>query len=177
MLGRTALAILVALTASARAQVIEVGAAGAVTYDRPMVFTGGVPRPVAPPPALPDAGLARAVEWVESRGRADAVSPKGALGPMQLMPATARELGVDPRDPAQNRAGGIAYLARQLARFGSVPLALAAYNAGPGAVLRHGGVPPFAETRRYVAAVLARWRGDAATPTPEPAFLIEVPAL
>ena len=70
------------------------------------------------------------------------------------MPATARMLGVDRRDPAQNLEGGARYLAQQYARFGSWPLALAAYNAGPAAVERHGGIPPYRETRGYVTAIL-----------------------
>lgn len=104
-----------------------------------------------------DVGLLRAVAWTESRGRNDAVSPKGARGVMQLMAATAAELGVDPRDPVSNINGGAAYLARQLATFRDVPLALAAYNAGPGAVMRYRGVPPYAETRDYVDKIMRRW--------------------
>lgn len=77
-------------------------------------------------------------------------SPKGALGVMQLMPGTAKEMGVDPTDPAQNVRGGVAYLKRQLDTFHDPRLAMAAYNAGPGAVQRHGGVPPYAETQAYV---------------------------
>jgi soluble lytic murein transglycosylase-like protein len=104
-------------------------------------------------PALVDA-----VAWAESRYRADAVSPKGAVGLMQLMPATARELGVkDARDPVQNIAGGAAYLRAQLDRFdGDIERALAAYNAGPGAVARYGAVPPYRETQRYVQSILNR---------------------
>jgi soluble lytic murein transglycosylase-like protein len=99
--------------------------------------------------------LLEAVAYVESRFRQDAVSAKGAMGMMQLMPGTARELGVDPSDPAQNAQGGATYLRQMLAMFDNdLELALAAYNAGPSAVVRHGGVPPFAETRAYVAAVL-----------------------
>lgn len=82
-----------------------------------------------------------------------AVSPKGAIGLAQLMPATARMLGVDPWDPVQNLEGGARYLAAQYRRFGSWRLALAAYNAGPAAVARHGGVPPYRETRAYIAHV------------------------
>jgi len=83
-----------------------------------------------------------------------AVSPKGASGVGQLMPGTARELGVDPSDPYQNVEGSARYLAQQYAKFGSWPLALAAYNAGPGAVSKYGGIPPYAETQHYVAKIL-----------------------
>jgi soluble lytic murein transglycosylase-like protein len=91
----------------------------------------------------------------ESAYRIAAVSPAGALGVMQLMPRTAKSLGVDPRDPAQNIEGGAAYLRSLLDRFdGRIDLALAAYNAGPGAVQRHAGVPPYRQTRDYLAANL-----------------------
>lgn len=93
-------------------------------------------------------------------------SPRGAIGVMQLMPDTARGLGVDPRDPFQNIEGGIRYYQQQRQRFGSPILAAAAYNAGPGAVRRHGGVPPFRETQDYVAGFpgprVRRGRGGAA---------------
>jgi soluble lytic murein transglycosylase-like protein len=105
--------------------------------------------------SLPE-NLVRAVVAVESGGRTNAVSGKGAVGLMQLMPDTAREMGVkDSRDAWDNLVGGAKYLARQLERFGRLDHALAAYNAGPGAVEKHGGVPPFPETRDYVRRVLA----------------------
>ena len=91
----------------------------------------------------------------ESNFDTDVVSPAGAIGPGQLMPATAQGLGVDPRKPLQNLEGSARYLRDNLRRFkGSYRLALAAYNAGPGAVEKHGGVPPFAETRAYVEKIL-----------------------
>ena len=83
-----------------------------------------------------------------------AVSHKGAIGLAQLMPQTARELQVNPHDPAQNLDGGARYLKEQFRTFRSWRLALAAYNAGPGAVEEYGGVPPFAETQGYVKAIL-----------------------
>ena len=90
----------------------------------------------------------------ESAWQPGAVSPKGASGLAQLMPGTARELGVDPTDPIQNMTGGARYLRQQLDAFGSQDLALAAYNAGPGAVRKHGGIPPFKETQDYVRKIL-----------------------
>jgi hypothetical protein len=113
--------------------------------------------------------LVLAVIAVESAGRPAAVSPAGAQGLMQLIPATAERFGVrDPFDPAQNIRGGVAYLDWLLGEFdGDAVLALAGYNAGEGAVRRNGGVPPFAETRDYVPRVLAAWqvaRGLCRTP-------------
>lgn len=103
-------------------------------------------------------GLLDALVIEESGYSTVAVSPRGAVGLAQLMPATARSLGVtDPFDPLRNIDAAGRYLSALLVRFGSVTLALAAYNAGPRAVARAGGLPPFAETRRYVARVLARW--------------------
>jgi soluble lytic murein transglycosylase-like protein len=105
--------------------------------------------------------LVMAVVGVESGFQPQAVSPKGAQGLMQLMPATARDLGVaDPFDPAANLDGGSRYLSSLVARYdGDLTKALAAYNAGMGAVARHGGVPPYEETRRYVRKVLGRYQG------------------
>jgi hypothetical protein len=107
-----------------------------------------------------DPDLVLAVISVESAFRKDAVSPKGAQGLMQLMPGTARELGVkDAFDPAQNLDAGARYLNTLLEQFhGDVRLALAAYNAGPNAVKRHGGIPPYRETRQHVEKVLERYR-------------------
>ena len=90
----------------------------------------------------------------ESGWTAYAKSHKGALGLAQLMPETARRLNVDPLDPYQNLDGGARYLSRQYRKFGSWRLALAAYNAGPEAVRKYGGVPPYKETQNYVRVIL-----------------------
>jgi len=90
----------------------------------------------------------------ESGWNPGAVSNKGATGLAQLMPGTARRLGVDPADPLQNLEGGARYLRMMYDRFGDWRLALAAYNAGPEAVAKHGGVPPYAETVSYVRVIL-----------------------
>ncbi|MHA7819695.1 MAG: lytic transglycosylase domain-containing protein [Erythrobacter sp.] len=101
--------------------------------------------------------LLEAVVWQESRWRANAVSHAGARGLAQLMPGTAEYLGVDPDDPMQNLEGGARYLREQLDRFdGDLEKALAAYNAGPGRVIRAGGIPNIRETRQYVAAIMGR---------------------
>ena len=127
----------------------------------------------APPTGLPDQwrdqvyvtaikynlspNLLEAVVWQESRWRPDAVSPAGARGLTQLMPGTARQMGVNPLDPLANLDGGARYLRMQLDLFdGDVERALAAYNAGPGRVQRAGGIPAIRETQIYVASIMAR---------------------
>ena len=107
-----------------------------------------------------DPALVAAVVDAESSFNPNAVSGAGAKGLMQLMDATARGLGVqNPFDPVQNIEGGTKFLAGLLKQFnGDVRLALAGYNAGPGAVQKYGGIPPYAETQRYVPKVIARWQ-------------------
>lgn len=122
--------------------------------------------------ALPRS-LVRAVARAESALRPNAVSPKGAQGVMQLMPGTARELGVqDAFDAAQNIDAGVRLLRRLLEKYeGRVAEALAAYNAGPGAVAKHGGVPPYRETRQYVRKIVKEFEkieGADAASRPEP---------
>ena len=92
---------------------------------------------------------------IESAYRQSAISNAGAIGLGQLMPATALDLGVDPRDPLQNLDGSARYLAMMLQEFGDPRLALAAYNAGPDAVRQYGGIPPYRETQNHVARVMA----------------------
>ncbi len=101
--------------------------------------------------------LLSALIWQESRWNAQALSPKGAMGLAQLMPATARYLGVNPADPISNLTGGARYLRQLLDLFdGNVEKALAAYNAGPGRVRSAGGVPAIAETQNYVTSIVRR---------------------
>jgi soluble lytic murein transglycosylase-like protein len=104
-----------------------------------------------------DAGLVQAVIQQESAFNPRAKSAAGAQGLMQLMPGTAKQLGVtNAMDPEQNIQGGVSYLKQLLGQYhGNVPLTLAAYNAGPGAVQKHGGVPPYAETQTYVKRIMA----------------------
>jgi hypothetical protein len=101
--------------------------------------------------------LLASLVWQESRWNPRAVSPKGAMGLAQLMPGTARDLGVNPADPAANLMGGARYLRRLLDQFdGNVEKALAAYNAGPARVRSAGGIPAIAETQAYVASIVRR---------------------
>jgi hypothetical protein len=173
---------------AAKAEVIQINSdGGVVVHDHPEVTSlqGSIPILHAVKPSTrngeiegdrkgigaaaagaalsPD--LVEAVAWRESRFRTDAVSPAGAIGEMQLMPGTAKALGVDPHDVRQNLSGGASYLAGLLKRYdGDMVHALAAYNAGPRAVDRYGGVPPYKETQAYVAAILDRLSQRAAAP-------------
>jgi soluble lytic murein transglycosylase-like protein len=171
------------LGAPAAAQVISIGPGGSVTtYAGPVMATPEGIRPIAPiAPIAPGATattaagpvkalirdaatrhqlseqLVEAVAWQESRLQQKAVSPKGARGVMQLMPRTAQALGVDAASLDGNIDGGAAYLAAMMQRFdGDIREALAAYDAGPDAVTRYGGVPPYRETQAYVDAILGR---------------------
>jgi soluble lytic murein transglycosylase-like protein len=146
------------------------GTAAIRTTSKPVVsgrrqqFDGLIERYARLHEVSPD--LVRAVIQAESNFNPRAVSSKGAMGLMQLMPATARELGVtDPFQPAENIRGGVTYLARLLAKYEqNVELALAAYNAGAANVERYGNtVPPFRETRAYVAKITAAPRVAAPT--------------
>jgi soluble lytic murein transglycosylase-like protein len=110
------------------------------------------------------AEFVHSVAAIESAYRADAISPKGAIGLMQLMPGTAKELGADPHNPAENAEAGVRYLKQLLLKYQNssdpVRLALAAYNAGPGAVDRYGTVPPYRETQAYVEKVLRKYMAE-----------------
>jgi hypothetical protein len=168
---------------SLRAQVLEIDPLGGVTrHEGPSVTTSDgetpIPKPVRIRSAHPASAsgpvdrlgftragtasdlspdLLAAVAWRESAFKNQAVSSAGALGQMQLMPRTARDLRVDPRDPRQNLRGGAVYLKALLNRYhGDLERALAAYNAGPATVDRYRGVPPIRETQAYVGAVLSR---------------------
>ncbi len=170
--------VLLAAASPAVSQVIEIDSDGnSQTFDGPTVFSSDQVAPIGRPSAVPtekfdidrtiaeasrvhgiDRALLQAVAQQESGFRMAAISPKGAQGVMQLMPATAAQLGVRIDNASDNIHGGAIYLRQQIDRFGSVPLALAAYNAGPGAVIRYSGIPPFRETRDYVSRIMARWK-------------------
>lgn len=192
--GRYAFAAVLSLIAAqARADVLEVGEAGAQWVAGPLVAASApssisaiqevsgdivVPDRAVADPSLTSRGipiqyaikvselsarydlspsLIEALVWQESRWRSDAVSHAGARGLAQLMPGTARYLGVDPDDPFANLEGGARYLREQLDRFdGDLEKALAAYNAGPGRVERANGIPRIRETQNYVAAIMGR---------------------
>jgi cell wall-associated NlpC family hydrolase len=102
-----------------------------------------------------DPAVLSGVANAESSYNPNAVSSAGAVGLMQFMPSTAAGMGFDPTDPAQSIDGAARYLSAQMKTFGSLPLALAAYNAGPGAVKKYGGIPPYPETQKYVSKVMA----------------------
>lgn len=181
----SALVCCAGLASSAGAQVMELGEDGVVkTYSGPMVFDaqGATAIVIAPKLAAHprrrqpnhaeiamaangvalSPALIRAVAERESGFRTNVVSRAGAIGEMQLMPRTARALGVDPTDAGQNLKGGATYLSSLMRRYdGDLMRSLAAYNAGPGAVDRYGGVPPFKETQAYVAAIMQRLSVDA----------------
>ncbi len=112
----------------------------------------GMAREAAQRHGIPEDLFLRLVQQ-ESGWNPSARSHKGALGLAQLMPETARRLRVNPADPYQNLDGGARYLKRQFREFGTWRLALAAYNAGPGAVKKYGGIPPYSETRNYVKVI------------------------
>jgi len=102
-----------------------------------------------------DHRLAKRLIEAESNFDPDAVSPRGAMGLMQLMPQTCQDLGIkDPFDERENLEGGMRYLRGLLNQFGSLPLALAAYNAGPSRVKEYGGIPPYSETQEFVKKVI-----------------------
>lgn len=145
----------------------------------PVVIPGGAITAMSPAPvpsqyaaALSQAAgaanispaLLAALVWQESRWNAQAVSRKGAIGLAQLMPGTARDLGVNPMDPVANLNGGARYLRQLLDKFdGNVEMALAAYNAGAGRVRNAGGVPAIAETRNYVTSIVRRISSSGST--------------
>ena len=179
-----------------RCAVLEIGPSGDVrVHDRPELFLSddGQSTPIEPAAPQEDRrfaalspaqssirenlaeeakrnhlspALVEAVAWRESGLRQDAVSSKGALGVMQLMPSTARALGVDPTSTSDNIRGGVAYLGQLMRRYdGDIVKSLAAYNASPGAVDRFGGAPPYRETQAYVAAILDRLASVSAAPS------------
>ncbi|MDE2303209.1 MAG: lytic transglycosylase domain-containing protein [Sphingomonadales bacterium] len=173
-------ALVLAAPVAARGEVMEitgngwhwVSAAPARPVAGPVAPATGAAMPMVPPRWRPmvsrlaerydlSPAIIAALVWQESRWHEQALSPSGARGLAQLMPATARALGADARDPAANIDAGARYLHLLVGAFGGdIEKALAAYNAGPGRVERAGGVPPIAETRAYVAAILTRLAGE-----------------
>jgi len=166
---------------AAAAPPVPAGALGEVPAEAALIADHAAGEPALAAPAVPAAYAARvhelaarfdlspalieAVVWQESRWRAQAVSPVGARGLAQLMPGTAREMGVDPDDPFANLEGGARYLREQLDRFdGDVEKALAAYNAGPGRVEAANGIPRIRETQNYVASVMGRLSNHSRSP-------------
>jgi len=164
--------------------VIEIQASTVAAFEKED-YTPPPPAPPKPPDPIPDvqsrltpqemitraaiqAGLPPAivhsVAKAESGYQTDALSPKGAIGLMQLMPATAAELNVDPHDPAQNAEAGARYLRDLLLKYENDPhqvsKAVAAYNAGPGAVDKYNGIPPYRETVDYVNRVLKEYEKE-----------------
>jgi soluble lytic murein transglycosylase-like protein len=136
----------------------RIPAPAAVTQPLPDRSPKALVRQAAEKNGLPPA-FVESVARVESGLKVDAVSPKGAVGVMQLMPSTAAALHADPTDPEQNIAAGAALLRDLLSKYdGDVIKALSAYNAGPGAVDRYRGVPPYAETHQYVRKVIADYQ-------------------
>ena len=159
---------------------------GGLTELSAALVAGYEPEPDAPQPAAPPTAASKpapadphelveaaakknglpakfvhSVVRAESGYRPDAVSPKGAVGLMQLMPATAQAYGADPHDPAQNIEAGTALLRDLLIKYNGDPQrALAAYNAGPGAVDRYNGVPPYSETKTYIERVLRNYQSS-----------------
>jgi soluble lytic murein transglycosylase-like protein len=178
---------------------LHAGSAPVASEVRPDPVTGRLVRtkvslkprarkPAAPPPAVLRAtveqvaaenllppGLIHSIIKVESNYNANAVSPKGAMGLMQLIPSTAERFGVaDAFDPLENLKGGARYLRHLLALYGpDYPLVLAAYNAGEGAVARYGGVPPYPETRNYVELVKRAYEEFAPAPPPRQAARVK----
>lgn len=156
--------------------------AAAARLARPALFATSTARPATATTAAGIAGPARFTGLFAAAGARDGVPPQllsavaraesdynptkvssaGARGLMQIMPGTARDLGIDPMDPAQAIDGAARLLSGYLRQYGSIPLALAAYDAGPGAVARYGGVPPYAETQAYVRRVQSFMNGAAA---------------
>lgn len=140
-----------ALNTSSRSE----SAKAVVSPEKPVLFSGMLEQLIEEESkkqgVSPD--LVRAIVKAESNGNPKAVSPKGAIGLMQLMPQTAEMLGVDPHDPSENLEGGIRFLKQMAGRYGDLDRTLAAYNAGPGAVDRFKGVPPFEETQQYIKKI------------------------